>query len=85
MHALEAYLIESHGSGRHEDGLSSDKAIVGVRFVSLRLPLPVPGQPLARVQRRLLAEYPDSEKQVFYHTPRSKLAERCGTRDEGGP
>ncbi len=52
MHALEAYLIESHGSGRHEDGLSSDKAIVGVRFVSLRLPLPVPGQPLARVQRR---------------------------------
>jgi hypothetical protein len=50
----------------------------------LRIPLPAPGDPLRRVERRPLSDYPDTEKQTFYHTPKSKLADRCGTKTGGG-
>jgi len=83
MRALETYLIESHNSGRHDDGLPRERKIVGVRLVSLRIPLPSPGDALQRVERRPLAQYPDSERQPFYHTPKSKLTASC-TLGEGG-
>ncbi|HXX66046.1 MAG TPA: hypothetical protein VEK07_02630 [Polyangiaceae bacterium] len=82
MHALDAYLVERHREGRHDDGIA-DRAIGGVRLSSLRIPIPRPGDSLERPRRRSLAEYPEDEKHVFYHTPRSKLAERCGTQDVG--
>ncbi len=83
MRALETYLIESHNSGRHDDGLPRERKIVGVRLVSLRIPLPSPGDALQHVERRPLAQYPDSERQPFYHTPKSKLTASC-TLGEGG-
>jgi hypothetical protein len=84
MHALDAYLVERHVSGKGQDGISSDKPIGGVRLLSLRIPLPKPGEPLERNRRLPLSAYPEGERHVFYRTPRSKAAERCGTRSEGG-
>jgi hypothetical protein len=79
MHALDAYLVERHVSGKGLDGIDSVKPIGGVRLMSLRIPLPSPGQPLERNRRLPLSQYPEEERHVFYHTPRSKLADRCGT------
>jgi hypothetical protein len=84
MHALDAYLVERHASGNGQDGISPDETIGGVRLLSLRIPLPNPGEPLERNRRLPLSAYPEDERHVWYHTPRSKVAERCGTRSEGG-
>jgi hypothetical protein len=78
MHALDAYLIERHASGKGEDGIDALKPLGGVRLMSLRIPLPTPGEPLERNRHLPLAEYPKAERHFFYHTPRSKVAERCG-------
>jgi hypothetical protein len=83
MHALDAYLVGQHPTARGEDGIDALKPIGGVRLLSLRIPLPNPGEPLERNRRLPLAEYPESERHVFYHTPRSKAAERCGGPAEG--
>ena len=88
MHALETYLIEAHDAGRADDGIPRNVPIAGVRFSSLRIPLPQPGEPLTRSERKPLSEYPESERQLFYHTRRSKLEARCagvhdGTNEEG--
>lgn len=85
MHALEGYLVERHNAGRQDDGLAHGRTIAGVRLVSLRIPLPAPGDPLQRMQRRPLSEYPPAQKQSFYHTPESKLAERCGSPGQSSP
>jgi hypothetical protein len=84
MHALDAYLVERHVSGRGLDGIDAIKPIGGVRLLSLRIPLPSPGEPLERSRRLPLASYPEAERHVFYHTPRSKAAERCGTSTAEG-
>jgi hypothetical protein len=87
MHALDAYLVDRHASGKGDDGIDAVKTIGGVRLLSLRIPLPVPGEHLERFRRLPLAEYPQDQRHVFYHTPRSKAAERCGTSGaptEGG-
>jgi hypothetical protein len=83
MHALEAYLVDRHNSGRLDDGLPGDKAITGIRLVSLRIPLPQPGDRLELLQRRPLSEYADSQKRSFYRTPKSKIVERCASGDPG--
>ncbi len=84
MHALDAYLVQRHDSGKARDGIDPDKPVGGVRLLSLRIPLPNPGEPLQRSRRLPLPAYPEEERHVWYHTPRSKAAERCGTRSEGG-
>jgi hypothetical protein len=78
MQALDAYLVASHNGGTHADGIPADHTIGGIRVQSLRIPLPKPGDPLTRPVRRPLASYPDEQRAFFYHTRRSKLAERCG-------
>jgi hypothetical protein len=79
MRALDAYLVEGHAAGRRgSDGIPLDRAIGGVRLSSLRVPIPAPGDPIEPFQRRPLAEYPDDQRHVFYHTPRSVINERCG-------
>ena len=83
MHALDAYLVDAHGSGAHDDGIPRDAAIGGVRMLSLRIPLPNPGDTLERVRRRPLSEYPDNEREVFYHTPKSTIAARCSAAGSG--
>ncbi len=83
MQALDSYLVERHASGKHEDGIPHDQSIGGVRLSSLRIPIPAPGAPLERASsRKPLSSYPDEQRKVFYHTPRSKLSQRCGRRIE---
>jgi hypothetical protein len=83
MHALDDYLVERHTTGKGADGIDAVKAIGGVRFLSLRIPLPDPGAKLERMRRLPLSEYPEDERKGFYHTPRSKIARRCGVPLEG--
>jgi hypothetical protein len=77
MHALDGYLVGAHGKGTHDDGVARDAALGGVRLLSLRIPLPKPGDALERAHRRPLAEIPDEERHVWYHTPKSTIAARC--------
>jgi hypothetical protein len=79
MSALDSYLVENHNSGRRQDGIPGDRPIGGVTLLSLRIPLPRPGDPLERMSRRPLSQYPEEQRKIFYHTPQSRLAERCGT------
>ena len=81
MHALDAYLVERHTTGKGLDGIDALKPIGGVRLLSLRIPLPNPGERLERNQHLPLSSYPDEERHGFYHTPHSKIAERCGTAE----
>jgi hypothetical protein len=83
MHALDAYLVDRHASGKGDDGIDAVKTVGGVRLLSLRIPLPNPGDPVERFRRLPLASYPEEQRHVFYHTPRAKAAERCGTASEG--
>jgi len=83
MNALDAYLVERHNSGRSDDGIPRDRPIGGIRVLSLRIPIPSPGERLQRVGRLPLSSYPEDERKFFYHTLRSTLAERCGERLQG--
>ncbi|MGH7269592.1 MAG: hypothetical protein ACREJ3_04100 [Polyangiaceae bacterium] len=78
MLALDDYLVRRHDSAAHDDGIERGGDIGGVRLSSLRIPLPVPGGPIARFERRPIADYPEAERHIFYHTRRSTLARRCG-------
>jgi hypothetical protein len=81
MTALDSYLVESHNAGTHEDGIPRGQKLGGVRFFSLRIPLPELGHPL-RSERRPLDEYPYEQRSHRYYTPVSVRAERCdGARD----
>jgi hypothetical protein len=79
MNALDSYLVERHNSGTRRDGIPGDRSIGGVRLLSLRIPLPKPGDHLERMTHRPLSEYPEDERKIFYHTLRARVAERCGT------
>jgi hypothetical protein len=83
MRALDDYIVSGHAAGglSRPDGIPEGTSLGGIRVLSLRLPLPEPGAPLTRSSRRPLAEYPKTVRKYFYHTPRSKRAERCGYRE----
>jgi hypothetical protein len=76
--ALDAYLVERHDAGHDDDGIPRGRAIGGVRFVRVRIPIPPAGSPLERFTRRPLADLPTSEKETLYRTPKARIAERCG-------
>jgi hypothetical protein len=78
MRALDAYLVDRHGSGKGLDGIDPTKPLGGVRMLSLRIPLPNPGEPLERSRRVPLAEVPAEQRHGFYHTRRSEIGARCG-------
>jgi hypothetical protein len=78
MHALDDYLVRGHEAGGHADGVPDDAKLGGIRVLSLRLPLPSPGEPLARTHRQPLGEYPPEVRKNWYYTTRSKRRERCG-------
>jgi hypothetical protein len=78
MQALERYLIESHERSRGGEGAAPGARIGGVRFLSLRTPIPEPGQPVARHRRKPLAEHPEENQRRWYQTPRLERAARCG-------
>jgi hypothetical protein len=68
MQALDKYLV------RHHD---PNDPIGGVRLLSLRIPIPKVGSSFDRYERRPLAEYPETEREHFYHTPESVRVKRC--------
>jgi hypothetical protein len=72
MRALEEYVI------RRNNDSSSRSPIVGVRFSSIRAPLPAVGSHVDASGFRPLASYPESQKHAWYYTPASKRRERCG-------
>jgi hypothetical protein len=81
MHALDDYLVRGHAQGDRPDGIEADRTIGGVRFTSLRIPIPAPGETVRRFVRLPLSDYPADEHHMLYHTPKSLIAERCGARE----
>jgi hypothetical protein len=77
MHALDGYLVGAHDTATHDDGIARGAELGGVRLLSLRIPLPKPGDALERARRKPLSDFPDEERHVFYHTPKSTIAARC--------
>ncbi len=75
MRALDSY-ITSHFNREHADHIG------GVRFLSLREPIPEPGSSFPRFVRRPLSAFPEKERHYWYWTPRSMRRDRC---EEGGP
>lgn len=78
MQALEKYVIESHqGSLSSQASVPRSQRIGGIRFSSLRIPLPKPGETIERYSRKPLAVYPESQQKAWYFTPQSRREERC--------
>src|SRR5262249_25788462 len=71
MRALDDFVV-----GRHNR--TGEAPIGGVRFLSLRIPYPQPGEHVDPYERRALARYPADERHDWYWTPKSRRAERCG-------
>jgi hypothetical protein len=72
MRSLEDFLLHRYNES------PSHAPIGGVRFLSLRLPYPAPGEKVERVTHRALASYPKDVRHDWYWTPKSRRAERCG-------
>lgn len=78
MRALDEYLVTA--SNR------SGAPIGGVMFLSLRIPIPRPGQVFERYRRKPLGEYPAEYRKIWYQTPTSLRRGRCHEGPEGdGP
>jgi hypothetical protein len=77
MHALDDYLVTS--ANRDGAGLG------GVRLLSLRIPIPPPGEVAEPYRRKPLDQYPADYRKVWYQTPAARLRARCegGTEAEG--
>lgn len=76
MRALDSYVTSR---------FNHDHAAVrigGVRFLSLREPIPKPGTVFPRFVRRPLSAYPEAERHYWYWTPLSMRRERCGEAAE---
>ncbi|HVZ32679.1 MAG TPA: hypothetical protein VG963_09655, partial [Polyangiaceae bacterium] len=77
MHALEAYLIERHNA-RAREAREDVGLIGGIRTLSLRLPVPEPGEHVERYSRQPIDAHPASQRHNWYWTPASRRAENCG-------
>jgi hypothetical protein len=83
MRALDEFLLVRHNErARQGDG---SVVIGGIRTLSLRLPIPIPGQKVSPYQRQPLDSFPEPERRYWYWTPLSTRAERCGDPDSRGP
>ena len=69
LRALDAYVVEKVGG-----------AIGGVRFSSLRIRYPKPGEHVEAYRRVAMAELPQEQRRVWYYSPRSMRAGSCGSR-----
>jgi hypothetical protein len=70
MQALEAYLMREYNQ-------SEPDKIAGVALTRIQTLIPTPGTPFPRYERKPLLDYPDKERQIFYHTPKRVVDERC--------
>jgi hypothetical protein len=71
MRALEDYIVRRNVA-------AGGPAIGGVRFSSLRLSYPAPGEHVAPYERHPLATYGGDQRHDWYWTPKSRRKERCG-------
>ena len=73
MRALDDFVVKRiNASGAAQIG--------GVRFVSLRLAYPAPGEHVTTYERLPLATYSGEQRHDWYWTPKSRRIERCGHR-----
>ncbi len=70
LRALDSY-ITSHFNQGHAAHIG------GVRFLSLREPIPKPGTEFPRFVRKPLSAMPKKERHYWYWTPMSMRRERC--------
>ncbi len=71
MRALEGFVVTKwNGADRPRIG--------GVRFLSLRIPIPPAGAHLTPHERQPVSSYPRDQRHDWYWTPKSKRLEACG-------
>lgn len=70
MRALEDFIVARQNA-------SGSARIGGVRFSSLRLDYPAPGQRVAPFEQKPLSAYSGEQKHDWYWTPSSHRAQRC--------
>jgi len=71
MRALEDFVIARNNA-------AGAKPIGGVRFSSLRLSYPAPGEHVSTYERLPLATYSGEQRHDWYWTPKARRVERCG-------
>ena len=76
MRALDDFLVKRQNAAGARIG--------GVRFSSLRLDYPKPGEHVSPYEQRPLSNYSGEQKHDWYWTPSSRRAERCGHSSSGG-
>ena len=69
MQPLDDYIVGSQNARGAPVG--------GVQLLSLRIPIPKPGQVTERYTRKKIDEYPAEWRHYFYRTPGAKRVERC--------
>jgi hypothetical protein len=73
---MEAYLMDQHNrEGAPPDGI--DGKIGGVRFMSLRIPIPPVGTDLERYRYKTLTEYPEGYRKYWYQATQSERGAAC--------
>jgi hypothetical protein len=77
MRALDEFLVERHDA-RAREGEEPVGSIGGIRTMSIRVPLPSPGEKIEPYARLPADAYPASERHYFYFTPTSRREARCG-------
>jgi hypothetical protein len=77
MRALEDFVVKRHNAA------SGGAPIGGVRFSSLRLPYPAPGEHVAPFEQKALATYAADQKKDWFWTPISRRTQRCGAPQPG--
>jgi hypothetical protein len=76
MRALEDFIVTRRNAAGANIG--------GVRFSSLRLPYPAPGEHVAPFEQRPLSAYSADMKKDWYWTPASRRTQRCGHPEGDG-
>ncbi|MEA2747377.1 MAG: hypothetical protein QOI41_1520 [Myxococcales bacterium] len=74
MRALDDFVVKRHNAAGNSIG--------GVRFSSLRLPYPAPGEHVAPFEQRPLTSYSADQKHAWFWTPTSRRAQRCGAPEQ---
>jgi len=76
MRALEDFIVARQNA-------SGSARIGGVRFSSLRLDYPAPGQHVAPFEQKPVSAYSGEQKHDWYWTPKSRRLQRCGSEAAG--
>jgi len=71
MRALEDFIVARRNA--------TGPRIGGVRFSSLRLAYPAPGEHVAPFEQKPVSAYSGEQKHDWYWTPKSRRAQRCGS------